>query len=144
VTGLSDNPELPAREACHTGLACQNSRETRSPPGTAVAILTGETGAAVGVWAIPLKEETALMSPGTEWPDRYSRLATREGWDIFDVDGAGYFEIQKDDCLEKFWSDDEAIDFVRAKAAAGSAVHRTALTIHEWYEARGGRPVPDR
>jgi hypothetical protein len=81
-----------------------------------------------------------MSTPGEAWPAHYSLIATREGWDIFDLDGAGYFEIQKDDCREKFWSDGAALSFVRKKAAAGSDLHRTALRIHQWYQSRGGRP----
>jgi hypothetical protein len=79
----------------------------------------------------------------TMWTDANSQAASAEGWDVFDVDGTGYFEIQKVDEVELFDSDEEAINFVRMQAAASaSAFYRAALTIHDWYAAHFERPVP--
>ena len=82
------------------------------------------------------------MTPrGMEWTDAHSVAATNEGWDIFDVNGSGYLEIQRVDELDVFDSDEEAVRFVRHNANAGSDErYLIALTIHEWYAGNATRP----
>lgn len=36
-----------------------------------------------------------MTPPGMEWTDAHSEASTNEGWDIFDVNGSGYLEIQR-------------------------------------------------
>lgn len=57
-------------------------------------------------------------------------VALAEGWDLFDVDSKGIFQIQRDDDSAIFQSDIAAVDFVRKKASEGSEVHMRALAAH--------------
>lgn len=58
------------------------------------------------------------------------RISIAEGWCIIDVDSTGVLEIEKDDDAGVFASDEEAVEFVRQKAAAGSTYHQKAMAIH--------------
>ncbi|MBI6883053.1 hypothetical protein [Pseudomonas putida] len=53
-----------------------------------------------------------------------------EGWALFDVDGSGLMEIQRDDELDVFETDDDAIAHVLARSEQGSLSHRRALALH--------------
>jgi hypothetical protein len=95
------------------------------------------------VGAIPPRTRSANVTLNTVWTDTDSHAASADGWDIFDVDGRGYFEIQKIDEVELFDSDEEALNFVRMQAAdSASAVYQAALTIHDWYATHCARPIP--
>lgn len=65
--------------------------------------------------------------------------ADAEGWGIFDVDGSGLLEIERDDEADVFACDEDAVAFVREKAEAGSGVHIAAIRAHDDY-----RPALDR
>lgn len=54
-----------------------------------------------------------------------------KGWDLFDVNGSELYEIQRDDEMAIFASDDDAIDHVRKHAALGSKRHIEALAVHD-------------
>ncbi|MBK5051706.1 hypothetical protein IQ289_25325 [Burkholderia sp. R-70006] len=64
------------------------------------------------------------------WTAGDCQAADRDGWNLFDVDGSGYHEIQRDDEANRFASDAEAIEFVQQQAKAGDAVAVKALKIH--------------
>jgi hypothetical protein len=82
------------------------------------------------------------MTTEIEWSDANSAAASLEGWDVFDVDGRGYFEIQKVDDLNVFESDEDAVEHVRRKAATSSEeYYRVALEIHDWFLAHQKRPA---
>ena len=85
-----------------------------------------------------------MNAPESQWTAVHSTAASKEGWDIFDVDGAGYFEIQKIDEANRFASDEEAVRFVGQRAAAASRTntshHFVALSIHRWYVENRKRP----
>ncbi len=53
-----------------------------------------------------------------------NRFAQFEGWGIFNDR-----EIQRDDEMDRFGSDDDAVDHVRQLASAGSWLHREALAL---------------
>ena len=71
----------------------------------------------------------------TEWSEKF---AVEEGWSVFD--DSGVCAIQRvDDWLDgepRFADDEEAQQFVRALAFAGSVYHKQALLLH-------GTRVPD-
>ena len=56
---------------------------------------------------------------------RINWFAESEGWAVFNGN-----EIQRDDALDKFASDDEAIAFVQRLADLGSQLHLSALDLH--------------
>ncbi|HHK0379474.1 TPA: hypothetical protein ACQQJB_003648 [Pseudomonas aeruginosa] len=55
---------------------------------------------------------------------------TYEGWALFEIGHSDLMEIQRDDELAVFASDDEAVDHVKRMAAAGSQRHQEALARH--------------
>lgn len=85
--------------------------------------------------------------PGCAWTVDDDKAAAAEGWNIFDADGV--LEIERIDFPDsdaeldehdeqkgraensRFADDDAVLEFVRAQAAAGSALHKRALEIHE-------------
>lgn len=73
------------------------------------------------------------MTPDLTWSDEESAAASEEGWDLFDVNGTGNFEIERIDDQDTFAGDEEALFFVRMKVTLGSALHGKALAIHETY-----------
>ncbi len=83
-----------------------------------------------------------------EWTDAYTTAASLEGWNLFDNSDYG-LEIERIDDMfvpcpdgdgePLFVSDDDAIAFVRQKAAEGSAMHTLAIAIHD--ERQGTRPA---
>jgi len=87
-------------------------------------------------------DETALLHPHfpeDRWTIADAHAADAEGWNIFEAHG--YLEIERNDVNHPpyqdapHWnSDDDAIDFVKAKAAEGSERHQRALAIHEKYD----------
>lgn len=66
-----------------------------------------------------------------EWTPADCAAACDEGWCVFNVDGGGPLEIERDDEAEVFESDDEAIAHVRRRAKAGSELHQKAITLHD-------------
>ena len=70
--------------------------------------------------------------------DLDSALNYREGWAVFNADSAP--EIQRDDEVEAFESDEDAVRWVRARAAAGSLRHLRAIELHD--RAQPG-PMPE-
>lgn len=85
-----------------------------------------------------------MKSPEIAWTPAHSAAASKEGWDIFDVDGAGYFEIQKIDDAKRFKTDAAAVRFVGRRAAATSSRNGSryliARAIHRWYVKNRKRP----
>ncbi len=83
-------------------------------------------------------EANANDSVYSSWRDCYweaiadqppsSLRGMNEGWGIFWSDSRGW-ELQRDDGARVFETDDDALDFVKAKAAAGSAYHRDCLAF---------------
>lgn len=82
-----------------------------------------------------------------EYPDQWTATdadaANAEGWDIFEVDGRGVLEIERNDCNDPphenapTWeSDDAAIEHVRVRALQGSELHARALAIHRSYREK--------
>lgn len=57
-----------------------------------------------------------------------NQFAETEGWAIFNADTMP--QIQRDDEMDAFDSDDAAILHVRAMAEVGSALHQKALELH--------------
>lgn len=57
-----------------------------------------------------------------------TQFPSSEGWDLFEVEGK--LEIQRDDEMEIFASDDDAIAHVTRMAQAGSQIHQEALSRH--------------
>ncbi|MGG2621738.1 hypothetical protein [Pseudomonas aeruginosa] len=53
-----------------------------------------------------------------------------EGWALFEIGHSGLMEIQRDDEMAVFASDDDALDYVKRLAAEGSQRHQEALTRH--------------
>jgi hypothetical protein len=93
--------------------------------------------------AIPPKTRNADVIFHTIWTDTNSEAASAEGWDIFDVDGRGYFEIQKIDEVELFDSDEAAVNFVRMQAFdSAHTFYHAALAVHDWYASHYTRPTP--
>jgi hypothetical protein len=64
-----------------------------------------------------------------EWTADDCKVADGQGWNLFNIDGLGRGEIQRDDDTAQFVSDEDAISFVRRRAAEGDAVAAKALTI---------------
>lgn len=64
--------------------------------------------------------------------------ASAEGWDVF-TRSDGRLEIEKDDELDIFPTDDAALDHVIAQATAGSAYHLRALSIVAKQDWNAGR-----
>lgn len=52
------------------------------------------------------------------------------GWALFDFDGTGLQEVQRDDEADIFASDADALAYVAKRAAAGSQKHEQALIVH--------------
>lgn len=52
------------------------------------------------------------------------------GWALFDFDGTGLQQIQRDDEADIFHSDAEALTYVAKRAAERSGKHEQALTAH--------------
>lgn len=55
--------------------------------------------------------------------------AMAEGWGIYEQGAFGPYEIQADDEARVFYCDEDAVEFVKKRAAEGSEYHRRALTI---------------
>lgn len=69
------------------------------------------------------------LSPQAE-SARADAVMAAEGWALFDV-GGGLFEIERDDEADRFATDDDAVAWVRARAAEGSQPHIDALRRHD-------------
>lgn len=48
----------------------------------------------------------------SKWTVKDQKYALSQGWGIFNIDNKGYLEIQKNDELNSFKSDEEAVKFV--------------------------------
>ena len=77
------------------------------------------------LWASrqPQRDE---WDPLPEWTDAFAQQALEEGWGLDDA-----FQIVRDDDEQRFRHDFAAMIFVQRRAAAGSAMHRVALSIHQ-------------
>jgi hypothetical protein len=64
-----------------------------------------------------------------KWTPKDSKAATKEGWEIFNVDSTNVLEIERVDEAGIFKSDTAARAFVSKKAARGSALHLKALCM---------------
>jgi hypothetical protein len=64
-----------------------------------------------------------------QWPDQFQKLAAAEGWDLFECEEEDECQLQREDDLDLFSTDDEALAFVKARAAAGSELHALALRL---------------
>lgn len=60
-------------------------------------------------------------------PGEINARCQHEAWCLIWSDNRRRWEIQRDDEARTFADDDQARDFVAGKAAAGSALHRTAV-----------------
>lgn len=60
----------------------------------------------------------------------FESVTSNEGWDLFEVYGSDLMEIQRDDEMGIFETDDDALAHVQMKADEGSAAHRNALARH--------------
>jgi hypothetical protein len=58
------------------------------------------------------------------WTAADSATATAEGWDLFDYDGTGLRQIQRDDGADLFESDDAAISHVISRAGVSDLHYR--------------------
>lgn len=77
-----------------------------------------------------------------EWTAADSDAADAEGWNIWEADGRGVLEIERNgkhnpphENAPTYKYDNDAIDHVRRCAADGSALHARALAIHRRYRA---------
>jgi hypothetical protein len=71
------------------------------------------------------------------WTAADCAVADEQGWNLFNIDNAtGRAEIQRDDEVAVFSSDDAAIEFVQKQAKGGDVVATKALQI-------AGLPVPN-
>jgi len=68
------------------------------------------------------------------WTNRMSRLASQEGWDIFEASGSCQnkngdrpLQLQRMDEMARFEDDADAWRFVHKQAQLGSRLHQTAL-----------------
>lgn len=59
-----------------------------------------------------------------------------EGWDLFDYNGSGLMEIERDDEANIFADDASAVAYVETRAAEGSQRHIDALAQHRADEAK--------
>lgn len=83
--------------------------------------------------------------PDDDWTLTDDAMADAEGWNIYDA--GGELEIECNDVntiqtARQFSDDDEAIEFVRERAQAGSTMHVRALAIHEKYLRLSRRSWP--
>jgi hypothetical protein len=64
----------------------------------------------------------------SHWDNWDNSRAIDEGWALFDSDGC--LDLQRIDEDEIFDNDQDAIDYVRNEAEAGSEYHKRALQLH--------------
>lgn len=85
------------------------------------------------LWAEGELAEPAPQAEPDEssWTPAHQALAEAEGWAIFNGD-----EIQRDDEIDAFESDEAAETHVRTLAGLGSRLHQLAISIHD------GTPAP--
>lgn len=67
--------------------------------------------------------------PATEAPVKEGDLSS-EGWALFEIGLSGLVEIQRDDEMGIFETDEDAVDHVKRMAAQGSQPHKDALARH--------------
>lgn len=110
-----------------------------------------DSGADV-VQAMPLEDirevMIALLAPehfyNEPWPDAFADRAACEGWNIFENDVHG-LHIERDDAVDTFETDDDAIELVRTRAQAGAPYAIRALALHlkahpdDAFEGRGAQ-----
>jgi hypothetical protein len=58
------------------------------------------------------------------------RVYDVEGWALIENTGTGFLEIQRDDEMGRFESDDDAVAHVKHMASQGSVFHQEALSKH--------------
>jgi len=68
------------------------------------------------------------------WTQEHSDAAVAQGWDLFDYDTRGLWQLQRHDEAGVFETDDEAIEFVREMADRGDPVARLALDLDAFFE----------
>jgi len=76
-------------------------------------------------------QEAADISLTPCWSKEDSAAAQEQGWDLFATssEGKGVSSIQRHDEAELFESDNQAVEFVRAQAAAGNPLAIKALRL---------------
>lgn len=70
------------------------------------------------------------VSPGMSAETQTPASPVEAGWALFEIGSTGKFEIQRDDELAHFASDEDAVQYVSRMAAEGSAFHKDALARH--------------
>lgn len=83
----------------------------------------------VGITEIRPSPPDQYSSEDPDWPSDDQIKAQAEGWDVFENDVHGV-EIERDQETDVFASDDDALAFVTARAAAGEAHAIRALVLH--------------
>jgi hypothetical protein len=79
---------------------------------------------------LPLFEEMVQERRSPEFTDAEHKSARKEGWGLFDAEQMGIpLQIQRQDDLGVFETDDDAVKFVKSKAEEGSELHKKALEI---------------
>ncbi|HGM8090045.1 TPA: hypothetical protein ACKP9S_006476 [Pseudomonas aeruginosa] len=73
--------------------------------------------------------QPVVSVPTTEVPVKGNDLSS-EGWALFEIGLSGLVEIQRDDEMAVFETDEDALDHVKRMAAQGSQPHKDALARH--------------
>ncbi|HEP8970153.1 TPA: hypothetical protein VDU83_002489 [Pseudomonas aeruginosa] len=73
--------------------------------------------------------QPAVSAPAVEAPAEKVDLSS-EGWALFEIGRSGRVEIQRDDEMGIFETDEDALDHVKRMAAQGSQPHKDALARH--------------
>lgn len=68
------------------------------------------------------------------WTPEHSAIASAEGWNLFDYDGTGCLQLQKEDDFDRFHDDTHALVFARMRAGAGCETSRLALALDSYFE----------
>lgn len=68
------------------------------------------------------------------WTSDMAESVQPQGWDLFDYDNRGMLQIQKDDEMEIFATDSDAIEFVKGRAAEGDETAKLALSLHNFFD----------
>jgi len=68
------------------------------------------------------------------WTSEHWERAESQGWNMFDYDGLGLWQLQRSDEAGVFETDGEAIDFVREMADRGDPTARLALDLDAFFE----------
>lgn len=73
--------------------------------------------------------QPAVSAPTVEAPANKVDLSS-EGWALFEIGRSGLVEIQRDDEMGIFETDEDALEHVKRMAAQGSQPHKDALARH--------------